>query len=223
MGTTMTQEQAGVLTRKLYRLVEVPAGERELFLWDRMNEKSLEGAEYGQLAHSAASGRDPDGNITKSTKLDAILEYVRETEYPIVILTNFVASLHYLLNHLAKAGIPALGISGDDEGAAYRSRATAAFDQGAIRILVANVQTVKVGMNLSRSSCLIFAENSFSGEARIQAEERCTVRGKEAVEILDFCTVADVPGLGEIDKSVLSAVRGKKDFNANALSRPPRK
>jgi SNF2 family DNA or RNA helicase len=89
-----------------------------------------------------------------------------------------------------------------------------------MRILIANVATVKVGLNLSAASTIIFAENSFSGEARIQAEERATVRGKQSVEIIDFVSYNDTDELiGHIDDYILQAVRAKKDFNLKSLRR----
>jgi SNF2 family DNA or RNA helicase len=94
------------------------------------------------------------------------------------------------------------------------------FSAGALDVLVGNVAVVKVGVNLSAASTLVFAENSYSGEARIQAEERCTIRGKDAVEIVDFISTSDGNDLlGYIDDYILEAVRDKRDFSAQALRR----
>ena len=221
MGTTMTQAQAGINTKKLYRLVQIPAGKHEEALWKAALAEPLDGAQYGLVAQSCASGRHPDTATTEhSAKLDAVVEYAQELGKPCVILTRFTESLNCLTKKLKELGIKTEAIHGDDDGSKYRGEVIERFNAGKTQIIVANVMTVKVGLNLSHSDTLIFAENSFSGEARIQAEERATVRGKDAVEIIDFCTVSELEGLGDVDFQVLTAVRDKKDFNSNSLRRP---
>jgi SNF2 family DNA or RNA helicase len=134
-------------------------------------------------------------------------------------MANFTASLEYLRDQLVKRGINVGLIYGDDSGANYRGKVIDGFNADRIQVIVSQVAVAKVGLNLSHSDTLIFAENSYSGEARIQAEERCTVRGKEAVEIVDFYATSpecDDP-IGMIDLSIRSAVINKKDFNASSL------
>jgi SNF2 family DNA or RNA helicase len=217
IGYAMTQAEAGVLTKKLYRTIQVPVGKHELALWKEALETEPEGAQYGMLAQSCASGRSIDGVTKSSTKLDAVVEYIQELGKPVVILTKFTETLEYISKKLEQVGVKVGKIHGKDGGAVYRGQIVEQFNLGRIRAIVAQVMTVKVGMNLSHSDTLIFPENDFSGEARIQAEERCTVKGKDAVEIIDFWSSCDLPGLGDVDQAVYMSVRGKKDFNSSSL------
>lgn len=217
MGESMTQSQAGILTRKLYRTIQVPYGSQEATLWAGVD-KTLPAATLGLYAQSCASGRPIEGEIEQSAKLDAVAEYVidlLDRGEQCVVLTHFTSSLAYLHGKLLPRMVKC--IHGGDEGAAYRTGVIAEFNSGKVACIIANVATVKVGLNLSKASAIIFAENSFSGETRIQAEERATVMGKESVEIVDFVTVGDGI-LGEIDQHVLTCVRAKKDFNSKMLN-----
>ena len=220
LGHKMTQAEAGISTKKLYRVIPVALGHKEerAFL-ECVNELDPEPARYGQLAQSYASGRMVDGTIPHSTKLTAVIDYVVELEKPCVILANFTSSLEFLTAGLLKRGIAAEMLSGDDAGADFRTACVSRFNSGATQVIVAQVAVVKVGLNFSKADTLIFAENSWSGEARIQAEERCTVRGKDAVEIIDFVADSVQEGLGEIDLAIRTAVKGKQDFNAKNLRR----
>ena len=209
----MTQAEAGINTKKLYRIIPVELSTQEEKAWtEYVREEQPEGAQYGIFAQSYASGRNSEGVITKSSKLDAVIEYVTELEKPVVILCNFTASIEYLADKLPNSAV----IYGNDDGAEYRDKVVQGFGTKYQRI-IAQVSTVKVGLNLSASDTLIFAENNFSGEARIQAEERCTVLGKEAVEVIDFISESEIEGIGDVDMAIRSAVVGKKDFNAKLL------
>jgi hypothetical protein len=222
LGPVMTQQEAGILTRKLYQRMPVPVGPREVELWKQATKcPGLEGPQLGQVAQSCASGRDPATGVTsRSTKLDAVVEWVADLDQQVVILCWFRASLEYLVAELVARGLRVGAIHGEDDGAAARGRTMDQFSAGALDVLVGNVAVVKVGVNLSAASTLVFAENSYSGEARIQAEERCTIRGKDAVEIVDFISTSDGNDLlGYIDDYILEAVRDKRDFSAQALRR----
>jgi len=215
LGPSMTQKEAGINTRKVYQRMPVEPGAHELALWKALRARNLDGLALALGAQSIASGRNPEtGETVSSSKLNAVAEWIRDAGRPVVVLTRFSSSLRYLASKLQslKVGL----IHGDDAGSEARGQVIQAFNASKLDVLICNVVCVKVGLNLSHSSTLIFAENSFSGEARIQAEDRATVMGKELVEILDFVTEGD-DLLGEIDDGILNAVRMKLDFNTSTL------
>jgi SNF2 family DNA or RNA helicase len=215
MGQTMTQAEAGINTKKLYRIYPITLSDDEEKAWkEHVGEFQPEGAQFGIMAQSYASGRNCYGEITQSSKLDAVVDYVKELDRPCVILAHFTASVEYLAKRLPECAL----IYGKDDGAAWRDKVIQGFGTK-YKYIVAQVTTVKVGLNLSASDTLVFAENNFSGEARIQAEERCTVMGKEAVEIVDFVAESELEGLGTIDMSVRDAVVNKRDFNIKLLKK----
>jgi len=211
LGPVLTQKEAGINTKKLYRTIEVELEEHEINLWATLDKKELQPVTLALYAQSIASGRSIAGHTEKSTKLDAVVEYVSDLSDPCVILVRFTESLRYLHNKI-KDRVTAC-IDGSDAGPEYRAKILGMFSRGEISCLICNVATVQVGLNLSAANTLIFAENSFSGATRIQAEERSTIMNKVAVEVVDFVSVGP-PYIGEIDRGVLEAVRHKKDFNA---------
>lgn len=218
IGATMTQKEAGIDTKKLYRVIPVTLSKEEENDWLTYNlAYAPQAAQYGLMLQSFASGRNENGVIHKSSKLDAVVEYVVDLRKPCVILCQFTASIEYLEASFKLRGIDVSTIHGKDAGAAYRDRVVASFGES-VRIIIAQVDTVKVGLNFSASDTLIFAENSWSGEARIQAEERCTVKGKEAVEIIDFVADSYLDGLADIDMCIRKAVIEKRDFNVKNLT-----
>ena len=213
IGPCLTQVEAGITTKKLYRMIPVEYGVLEREIWDGIGD--VEEPTLSMYAQSCASGRSIQLGITESSaKLNAVAQYVTELNHPCVILCHFTSSLEYLETKLHMQ-LPCATIHGGDKGAAYRARTIKEFNEGKLQCLICNVATVKTGLNLSTADTLIFAENSWSGEARIQAEERCTVMGKSAIEIVDFVTIGD-GDLGTIDSEILAAVRAKKDFNAKS-------
>jgi len=212
LGPTLTQKQAGINTKKVYRTIRVPLGRAELRLWDAIDKNTLPMV-LAMHAQSVASGRPIEGATISSAKLNAVAEYASDALGQVVILVRFTASLVYLKMLLPRA----ICVYGEDGGGDFRTQTIKEFDSGSAKIMIAQIATVKVGLNLSAASTLIFAENSFSGEARLQAEERATVKGKHAVEIVDFISVGtDMPGV--IDEHVLTVVRSKKDFNGKMLN-----
>lgn len=236
LGEAMTRQEAGILTGKLYRRIRVKLSADEINMCREYFKLSPDiGPAQALLAYqSFASGRpmvtegSEDLMTLKSSKLDAVVEYAAEHQEQVVIFANFQASIRYLEDKLRAKDIVTESIHGKDGGAEQRAEILDYFKHGVVKVLIAQVSVAKVGLNLSAASTIIFAENSFSGEARIQAEERCTVKGKENVEIIDFLAEvgsAILPGsnldrLDMIDERILETVRDKKDFNIQALQRP---
>lgn len=217
-GMYMSQEQAGIHTKKLKRVIEVPISKKEEQIWHTNFKPTMEPTQKAQLAQSVASGRDPVlGYTVLSSKLDAVIEYVIDLGASCVILAHFLSTVDYLSRKLDELGIVHGTVSGEDGGMVQRAKVLESFEKGTYKVLVATVPTVKVGVNLSVASCLVFAENNWSGEARIQAEERCTVVGKEAVEIIDFQATSSVKQVNKIDGRISKAVQGKQDFQAGML------
>lgn len=214
LGPIMSQQDAGIMTRKLYRTIKIELTEEEKKAWEGLDKSDMSGATLALYAQSYASGRPIEGPIVMSSKLDAVAEFAKDYDGQSVIMCRFTESLKYLRLKLPMAEC----VFGDDGG--NREKIFQKFSERTLKILIANVGVVQVGINLSAASALIFAENSFSGATRIQAEERATVQGKNIVEIIDFITHTDEADLlSLIDTMVLVTVREKKDFNYKLLSK----
>jgi hypothetical protein len=72
-----------------------------------------------------------------------------------------------------------------------------------------------MGVDLSRACELLYVSNTWSGDDRIQSEERATNMNKsEPVQVTDMC----IEGLDfSIDYAIAVAVRGKKNFSEATL------
>ncbi len=207
-ASSMTQIEAGITTQLLHRVVRVEPTDHELMLAETAD--GLEGAHVGIRLHSASVGRDIDGKIESSVKLDAVAEYVGDLGVPCVVMCHHTEAIKYLVDKIGKESMAIYG----DVTQPVREQIIAQFKTGALKCVVCQVKCVKTGVNLSAASTLIYAENSASGEDRIQSEQRCTVKGKEAVEVIDFVCL-------DIDTKIMDSVRGKKDFSYSSIQRKP--
>jgi intracellular sulfur oxidation DsrE/DsrF family protein len=168
-------------------------------------------ATYAQML---SSGINPDGGVISLAKVDTIVQFVRErmeTEpgFRCVIMCRFTAEILVIANAIGGTCIDG-SITGPE-----RQKRISAFQRGVVPHIVCQVTVAKMGIDLSMARTIIYASNSWSGDDRIQSQERCTNLMKtDPVEIIDVVT--EGPGFG-IDYAVALAVREKKDFNLRLL------
>lgn len=219
IGHYMSQRQAGITLTKVYRIVPVYLDNKTVNAWKKYHAKQDKGQpmRLGDI-QSFASGRDPEQKTKlPKTKLDAVVQFIldRELDEKMVIFCHFRESIVYLEEVLLKKQVKVRVIMGGDSDDTRKqniSQFGSAYDK-----LIAQVSTAREGINLSIANLIIYAENSLSGVVRIQSEERCTVKGKKAVEVVDFVSrVRDlsVPLIGDVDMHIQTLVKNKKDVNA---------
>lgn len=143
LGPVITQAEAGINTKKLYRTMRIELSEHEIDLWDSIQEDLKNKPITTQMlyAQSVASGRPVQGHTTVSTKLDAVANYVIELNQPCVVLVHFTESLIYLQSKL-KEKLRIGCIWGEDKGTKSRAELIQQFDRGEINCLICNVATV---------------------------------------------------------------------------------
>jgi len=218
-SSRLTQIQAGIHQPKSWKTIMAPAGDCQRLYFDAMNAETP--AERFQATWQAGSGIK-DGKISITVpKFEMVVDAAKNSiadGIPVVVLARHTASIEYLEQRMRVQKIRVARIDGKDGGVDYRAEVVRKLNAGEIDCILAQVETVKVAINLSKAGMLIYAENSWSGESRIQSEERLTCKGKaENVSIWDFCTrFSD----GEsMDLKISGTVRLKKDFNFNLLSK----
>lgn len=217
-SSRLTQKQAGICQAKSWKTIMSPPGECQRLYYEAMALETP--AERFQAVWQAGSGIQGGKISVKVPKFDAVVdatEFSVTDGIPVVVVARHTASLDYLEKQMRGRKIKFARIDGKDAGVEYRGKAVADLNAGRISAILAQVETIKEALNLSKAGLLMYAENSWSGTTRIQSEERLTCKGKESeVKIWDFCTrFAD----GEsMDLKISGIVRLKKDFNFNLLS-----
>lgn len=163
-----------------------------------------------------------------SSKLAAVRDYIKtvKEDYPeeqFVVFTAFKHTVTNVRKLLNDAGLTTTELTGDVSSKAARGQEhsprtlnIAKFQRGDVDVIIVNVTVGKMGIDLSKANYLIYAENSYSGDARIQSEERGTrLDKKDTVQVLD-CVLKAEPN---VDLAVAKSVKGKRDFNVRLLGK----
>jgi hypothetical protein len=129
----------------------------------------------------------------------------------VLITCRFVEEVKYLGSLL---GCPVIY---GEVSPTTREKVREAFAEGITPVIVAQVQTIKLGMDFSKANTHIFYSNDWSGEARTQAEDRTrNITKTMPSRIIDLVS-------GETDKAVAEAVIEKLDYNTRLLAKGAKK
>lgn len=242
-GFAVTQESIGFGVTKAYSVIKVKASKAENALYDRIcdagkyvnadGEKAdVTDTLRGQMLQIASMGVDPldlsRKEVIGHSKVKALAEWVQmkseeEPDACFVIFCRHIMAIDMVVAQLAalKREAPVYRIDGRVANET-RHGIVAEFSKGRSAALVIQCDIGKMGLNLSVANYILYFEDSWSGDTRIQSEERCTVAGKTAiVEIINFCTVFH-DGYSA-DLRIAEAVQSKRDANAELLLRGVRK
>ena len=236
VGSVLTQEDVGVAVRKQYLQIDVEPTRRQKKIVKQILEtdkfQTREGrsvnaddfparrAQLLALASSGVNGLNPLEHVFEdSSKINACVDYVGDIlkDYPeerFVVFTNFQNTPRVVGSLLSRYGhvVYCTGQDGEEE----RAEAVRVFQRGDAVAIVVNVVVGKMGIDLSRANFLLYLENNWSGDARIQSEERATRLDKTGVvQVVDFCT--SFGGKANVDAAISKAVKSKSDFNAKLL------
>ena len=168
---------------------------------------------------AAGSGIDAEAKtITGSpTKLLAMVEatkdFMEEDKTQIVIMTRFTTSGKWLAKELDCPHIYG-GTSGKD-----REKYVKAYRKGEQRVLVCQVDAVKMGIDFSANGhgLLMYAEHSWSGDTFIQSTQR-VVNIERSSPALIITYVMDFKK-DSVDQNIYESVKNKRDFNAKLLEK----
>lgn len=145
--------------------------------------------------------------------LAALLEELEEIDGKVVIWCRYRAEIEIIAQALRPLGGVVEfhgGVSIEDRNAGRRGFQA----DPAIRFFVGQINTGGIGITLTAASEEIFYSNDWSGENRIQAEDRIHRIGQEG----QHCRYTDLVARGNwIDKRVLQAVQNGKDYHAEVM------
>ena len=213
VGMPKTFEDIGGVDQKLVRFQEVAPPAPVLRRLREIHVSDLPPAQKGLRLQMAANGLDGEGediHVSDSFKIDNFCQYLEEQQeqepgYACVVMCRFVAQVKALQKRL---GCPAIHGA---VSAAERAKAVEDFQAGKYPVIVCQVQPAKMGLDLSRAREIHYLSNDWSGDARIQSQERATNINKTTpVGIVDWVSA-------EIEFAVAQAVRNKLDFQMKLI------
>lgn len=175
--------------------------------------KLLEPLVRSTFLSKASAGIDPRTNeVVGDGKARLLLEWLQDhPNEGALVLSRFTAPIAYTVALLAAAGISVASITGATPPA-ERERIRLEFQAGRLRVIVAQVRTVKMGMDFSRTNYLFYLSNSYSQDDRTQSEERGNHTKKTGVlQVVDLCTK------GGSDRTLVSLLTSKKKLSESYI------
>lgn len=160
----------------------------------RLQQFSIAFAEYDEKGKVRL--REP------STKLDAVMELIDETDEQIVVFSRFKQCIRLLEQRLVKAKISHVTLTGDTKD---RRLAVEKFQNGDARVFAGTIAAGGVGITLTAASRIVFTDREWSPALNSQAEDRLHRIGqKNAVQVIDIIA-RDTVDLGKMQRLELKA------------------
>jgi len=214
IGMAKSREDLGMADRKFYSYLPVEADDAQIKALAHVEASDREPVHKAMYAQRIGSGWDENGELISMNKIQAIAAWIKERtevepDFRAVVMCRYKDEIPLIAKSIGGSYI-----NGDVIGA-ERDRRIQGFQSGKHKHLVCQVVVAKMGIDLSKARTIIYASNSWSGDDRIQSQERCTnLNLQDPVQIIDV--IVEGPGFG-IDYAIAQAIRDKKDFNANLL------
>jgi len=144
----------------------------------RLQQFAVAFAEYGE-----------DGRIRlsePSSKLDALMEILNDTEEPVVVFSRFKSLIRLVGHRLGTNGIPHVALTGDTDQE-ERALNVKRFQQGQVTRFIGTIGAGGIGITLHTASTVIFLDRDWSPALNLQAEDRLHRIGqKSAVQVIDI-------------------------------------
>jgi SNF2 family DNA or RNA helicase len=154
----------------------------------------------------------------KGTKIEYLLKFCSEnSESSILIFSSrsatFLEPLYsYLLKEFKEIGLITGSISLKE-----RLKLVNSFQRGEIKILLCNIQSAGVGLNLSQADIVIFADRAWSPAENEQAEDRFLPTQTEEVKPK---LVIDLILKNSLDEKVMKLLKRKKNITKLVINNP---
>lgn len=190
----LTRKKAGIKGKKIY--------EQRMVMLDRQSKKLYQNLEsnfeildketkYAPVKFCwlrQLCGGFVDNNFVNNAKVQELesLIYGELKDQPLLVFCQFVHEVIYLHQHFSelKTSIIYGGVSVDE-----RTKRIADFQSAKIDILFIQPETVKYGVDLSRSDTVIYYSSPLGFETRSQSEDRAVNVKKSSVLIIDIVTI----------------------------------
>lgn len=104
-------------------------------------------------------------------RLALLKEVIEDTEGKILVFAKFTYDINLIMRLMADMGIEAVRYDGQTKEA-DRADAVQRFQKGSARVLVGNPSTIKEGLTLHAANTVVYYNNSYKLEERLQSEDR---------------------------------------------------
>lgn len=178
--------------RKVYRTMQ-----KEMIAWIGEQESELLAApvviaqltRLQQFSCAYATVDHETGRVRltePSSKLDAVMEVLDETDEQVVVFSRFKQVVRLLEKRLVDKGISYVSLTGDTPQA-DRAALVAKFQASKARVFTGSLAAGGVGITLHAASRVIFVDRDWSPSINVQAEDRLHRIGqKNAVQVIDI-------------------------------------
>lgn len=213
VGLSKSLADVGAQDEKLLSFMPVEPSIKVVALLNAIKAEELQPsirALRNQMAANGLTGEAENIVVVDGTKADALCKYIaeqveQEPDYSCVVMCRFRAQVEQVAKMLGAAMVHG-GVIGK-----ARQEAIDWFQAGRSRHIVCQEETAKMGIDLSKGKEIHYLSNSWSGDSRIQSQERCSNLNKsEPVGIIDWCA-------HEIEYAIANAVRNKEDFQTTMM------
>lgn len=145
--------------------------------------------------------------FSDNPKADALADILEDAgSKPLIITYRFDYDFKTITKVLEKKKI-SFGYINGKVPAEERQVIADTFQQGGFQVMVGEVRTIGVGLNLDRADTMICFSNNYSLVDRLQVEDRIhRVTTKSA-----SCQYIDIVALDTVDEEVVKALRSKKE------------
>lgn len=121
-----------------------------------------------------------------STKIDAVMEIINETDEPIVVFSQFSQMVELLAQRCEKAGI-SCGLYTGSVAKDDRDRIEDEFQAGKLRVFAGSIKAGGLGLTLTASSTVILLNREWAQSLNEQCIDRLDRIGqKNAVHVIDI-------------------------------------
>ena len=144
---------------------------------------------------------DPASN----PRLACLLTLVEEVNHQAIIWARFHRDIDLIMEALGERAVRYDGLTSDDDRAAAKQR----FQNGEVQFFVGNPAAGGKGLTLTAARTVIYYNNSFSLEDRLQSEDRAHRIGQE--HPVDY---VDIVAPGTVDVHIVRALRNKVNIAA---------
>jgi SNF2 family DNA or RNA helicase len=146
--------------------------------------------------------------IFESDKLSALKEILDTTTNSTIVWANFRYSIERITKHLkdkgASVGHLYGGMSAEDRDTTQKQ-----FANGDLQFLIAHPKTAGKGLTFTKCSNMIFYENGYGYEDRVQSEDRIHRIG----QVADSCQYIDMLCKDSIDEVIYDTLQRKLQLN----------
>ena len=226
-GMAMTQKELGFGNHKFYDFIELKASPIEQKVWNHIMDcekytrdgetKDMTPMTRAQFLQAVGAGVNPlEQKVIADTKIDGVVQWVQdliesEPDAQVVIFAKHTGIQKRLVLAFTEAKVDVFHMDGSTPSVT-RQHMVDDFHKRKYTAGVIQCRVGEVGLDLSCANYIVYLENTWSGNTRIQSEERCTNINKQTpICVYDVCMVFE--GDVSIDREIATAVRGKKDAN----------